>query len=62
MKVRAVRSEVATVFAPLMRPARYKGAYGGRAGAKSHFFGGRALLRLRPTIRKDGSELWFYVP
>lgn len=25
-------------FLPLLRPARYKGAYGGRASAKSHFF------------------------
>lgn len=27
-------------FLPLLPPARYKGAWGGRAGAKSHFFGG----------------------
>jgi phage terminase large subunit len=27
-------------FLPLLQPARYKGAHGGRAGAKSHFFGG----------------------
>lgn len=26
------------VFAPLLRPARYKGAYGGRGSGKSHFF------------------------
>lgn len=25
-------------FRPLLRPARYKGLYGGRGGAKSHFF------------------------
>lgn len=25
-------------LAPLLQPARYKGAYGGRGGAKSHFF------------------------
>lgn len=25
-------------FAPLLRPARYKGAYGGRGSGKSHFF------------------------
>lgn len=29
---------VAPVFEPLLRPARYKGAYGGRGSAKSHFF------------------------
>jgi phage terminase large subunit len=28
------------VFLPLLKPARYKGAHGGRASAKSHFFGG----------------------
>ena len=26
------------VFEPLLRPARYKGAYGGRGSGKSHFF------------------------
>lgn len=30
----------AEVFEPLLRPARYKGAYGGRGSGKSHFFGG----------------------
>ena len=29
----------ARVFAPLLSPARYKGAYGGRGSGKSHFFG-----------------------
>lgn len=28
------------VFAPLLQPGRYKGAHGGRASAKSHFFAG----------------------
>lgn len=31
------------VFEPLLVPARYKGAHGGRASAKSHFFGGMWL-------------------
>ena len=30
--------EVAEVYEPLLVPARYKGAYGGRGSAKSHFF------------------------
>jgi len=30
----------ARVFKPLLAPARYKGAHGGRAAAKSHFFAG----------------------
>jgi phage terminase large subunit len=31
--------ETAKVFRPLLKPARYKGAYGGRGSGKSHFFG-----------------------
>ena len=30
--------KTAEVFAPLLEPARYKGAYGGRGSGKSHFF------------------------
>lgn len=30
--------ETARVFLPLLQPARYKGAYGGRGSGKSHFF------------------------
>jgi phage terminase large subunit len=29
----------ASIFEPLLTPARYKGAYGGRGSGKSHFFG-----------------------
>jgi phage terminase large subunit len=29
----------AKIFEPLLLPARYKGAYGGRGSGKSHFFG-----------------------
>ena len=29
---------VSEALSPLLAPARYKGAYGGRGGAKSHFF------------------------
>src|SRR6201995_5748558 len=29
----------ARVFEPLLQPARYKGAFGGRGSGKSHFFG-----------------------
>lgn len=38
------------VFAPLCKPARFKGAYGGRGSAKSHFFATR-LLRMAMTHR-----------
>lgn len=31
--------ETAAVFRPLLDPARYKGAHGGRGSGKSHFFG-----------------------
>ncbi len=33
-----LRIETPRVFVPLLKPARYKGAHGGRAAAKSHFF------------------------
>lgn len=29
----------AKIFEPLLKPARYKGVYGGRGSGKSHFFG-----------------------
>ena len=34
-----LRIETPAVFAPLLQPARYKGAHGGRGSGKSHFFG-----------------------
>lgn len=39
----------ARVFAPLLEPARYKGAWGGRGSAKSHFFAG---LWLDESVRE----------
>lgn len=46
-----IRVEVAPAFAPLLKPARYKGAHGGRGGAKSHFFAEQLIIRCytRPT-------------
>jgi phage terminase large subunit len=35
-----LRIETAEVFEPLLAPARYKGAHGGRGSGKSHFFAG----------------------
>ena len=35
---RALRIDTPRVFLPLLAPARYKGAYGGRGSGKSHFF------------------------
>ena len=41
----ALRVEVPRKLKPLLMPARYKGAYGGRGGAKSHFYAEQALVR-----------------
>ena len=41
----------AEVFEPLLVPARYKGAYGGRGSGKSHFFAG---LMLEDSIVERG--------
>lgn len=40
--------ETPQVFEPLLAPARYKGAYGGRGSGKSHFFAG---LMIEENIR-----------
>lgn len=37
--------DVPRVFLPLLKPARYKAAHGGRGGAKSHFFAEQLILR-----------------
>lgn len=37
--------DVSRKLLPLLKPARYKGAYGGRGGAKSHFFAEMMLMR-----------------
>jgi phage terminase large subunit len=37
--------EVPRAFLPLLKPARYKGAHGGRGGAKSHFFAEQLVKR-----------------
>ena len=41
----------ARVFEPLLHPARYKGAYGGRGSGKSHFFAG---LLIEDHLRTPG--------
>lgn len=40
-----LKVEVPEALAPLLQPARYKAAYGGRGGAKSHFFAEQLVLR-----------------
>ena len=37
--MRVLPLPTAKVFMPLLEPARYKGAYGGRGSGKSHFYG-----------------------
>ena len=48
------RLEIATaaIFRPLLVPARYKGAYGGRGSGKSHFF---AELMVEECLREKGT-------
>lgn len=41
----SIRVDVPRALAPLLQPARYKAAYGGRGGAKSHFFAEQLILR-----------------
>ena len=40
MPANKLRIPTAAVFEPLLHPARYKGAWGGRGSGKSHFFAG----------------------
>jgi len=45
MKSSTLKVPVARAFKPLLQPARYKGAYGGRGSGKSHFFAEQVVLR-----------------
>lgn len=38
-----LRIDTAEVYEPLLAPAPYKGAWGGRGSGKSHFFGGKLI-------------------
>ena len=46
------QSDVASVFRPLLHASRYKCAYGGRGGAKSHFFAEQLVLRCYARPRR----------
>lgn len=50
--MRTLQIETAEVFEPLLQPARYKGAHGGRGSGKSHFFGG---LLIEDCIAEPGN-------
>ena len=41
-----INRKVARAFQPLLQPARYKGAHGGRGSGKSHFFAEEAVLSI----------------
>lgn len=43
MSNRTLQIDTAEVFEPLLEPARYKGAHGGRGSGKSHFFAGMMI-------------------
>jgi phage terminase large subunit len=49
----ALRIEVPRPLRPLLAPARYKGAHGGRGGCKSHFYAGLLIARAmsQPGLR-----------
>jgi len=49
-----LKIKTAPVFAPLLAPARYKAAWGGRGSGKSHFF---ATLAVSETAAKKGTLL-----
>lgn len=42
--MQTLRPQIARAFKPLLAPVRYKGAHGGRGGAKSHFFATLAVI------------------
>lgn len=44
---------LAPAFIPLVQPARYKGAWGGRGSGKSHFF---ASLLVAECVRREGTR------
>jgi phage terminase large subunit len=49
----ALRFPVSRAFAPLLGPAPYKGAHGGRATGKSHFFGEQTVANAIAYARDD---------
>jgi phage terminase large subunit len=48
-----VNAEVAQVYEPLLYPARYKGAWGGRGSGKSHFF---AQMLVIECLKQPGTR------
>jgi phage terminase large subunit len=52
----ALRIPTAEVFQPLLNPARYKAAHGGRGSGKSHFF---ASLGIETCLLRPGTSIVF---
>lgn len=53
MQGRTLTFDTSPVFEPLLDPARYKGAYGGRGSGKSHFF---AEKLIEDSIAEPGEQ------
>jgi phage terminase large subunit len=53
-KTRKLRIETAEVFEPLLQPARYKAAWGGRGSGKSYFF---ATAAVEACLMKHGTSV-----
>jgi phage terminase large subunit len=51
--LKALRLKTPRVFVPLLAPARYKGAHGGRGSGKSHFF---ADLLIEDALSEPGNS------
>jgi phage terminase large subunit len=49
--------KTAGVFLPLLKPSRYKGAWGGRGSGKSHFFAGLVVDDCLREVSDHGEGL-----
>lgn len=54
--MRALELPTAAVFEPLLAPARYKGAHGGRGSGKSHFFAEKLIEDCLAEPGESGGE------
>jgi hypothetical protein len=54
--LRIIDIPTARVFKPLHQPSRYKGAWGGRGGGKSHFFGELLRKQERRRVLDDAEK------
>lgn len=53
---RTLKRQTSKVFAPLLDPARYKGAHGGRGSGKSHFFAEQLIVDSLNEPGNSGGE------